>query len=105
MRKFDVGTYVVCKFEDREMLAKVIYFNKDGKTVHVELEDNEFNVKYTKVNLKKVRHIDEMDELTTDEYLDLMILARSLNATDLYYSYRNKLSKNDDYTIVKNIHI
>ena len=91
MRTFDVGTHVVCKFGNKEVMAKVVYNNMDGKTLHVELEDNDFNVKYTKINLQYVHHTDEMEELSSDEYLDLMILARSLSSTDLYYSFRNKL--------------
>ena len=98
MRTFDVGTYVVCTFGDKEIMAKVVYNNMDGKTLHVELEDNEFNIKYRKMKIKNVRHTDEMEELSSDEYLDLMILARSLSSTDLYYFSRNKLKNLQNYS-------
>ena len=98
MSTFDVGTHVVCKFGNKEVMAKVVYNNMDGKTLHVELEDNDFNVKYTKINLQYVYHTDEMEELSSDEYLDLMILARSLSSTDLYYFSRNKLKNLQNYS-------
>lgn len=93
MRKFKPGTHVICMFDNAEIMAKIVYINTDDNKAYVELESNEFNIQYTKVDLKKLRHTDEMDELTSDDYLDLMILARSLKCTDMYYSYRNKLNK------------
>ena len=93
MKKFNVGTPVVCTFGDNEVMGTVVHSSIDGVHVVVELEEKQSNRKYMKMKLKAVKHTDEMDELSSDEYLDLMILARSLKCTDLYYSFRNKLNK------------